>query len=224
MRNRIFNYFTAYCLLLTVYCLLFTACGDDEGVDTSVGKGFLEYQYEYESNVVDEDGNPVPDLAYERVSLSNAFFVVRQDVDPAQLPSADYRIVELYFLSENFTGMNESSLGGSYVKIQLADTLASDPSPDKLLPYSYVIRTSAQFLAARQPSCLEFSGNMFLGQDAGSYTFKNSIAGEAAKRVILYDYRNGKYQIMANGLFNGKIYNFHYVGPLQMSSEQLTVN
>jgi hypothetical protein len=200
---------------LFLLCLLFGSCKDDEQADAVAGKGFLEYQYDYESHVVDEDGNPVPKLAYERVSFSNAFFVIRQDVDPSQLPSSSYRIVDLYFLSENFTGKNESSLGGSYVKIQLADTLASEAGQDRLLQFSYPVRTQAQFLSARQPSCLEFSGKMFLGQEAGGYAFKNTIAAPLAQRVLLYDYRNGKYQIMANGLFDGKIYNFHYAGVLQ---------
>jgi hypothetical protein len=106
-------------------------------------------------------------------------------------------------------------LNGSYLKVQLADTLASEADRDKLLTYSYTIRTQAQFLSTKLPSCLEFSGNMLLRQEDDNYAFKNSITGVAAQKVLLFDLRNGKYQITANGLFNDKIYNFHYAGPLQ---------
>lgn len=204
--------FVIYYLYLTTV-LLFVACGQTE-TEINLNKGFFEYQYDYQTT--DENGAVVTKQAFERISINRAAFMVNNEaVLPDTLKSRNFRQVDLYVFSDDYSGLNTASLAGSYVKIQLWDTLSVDGG--KLLSYSYMNRTLTGLLSYIEPACMEFTANMKLQRDetTEAFSFKYQIAGELGKRVYLFDLNNNQYQLLASGLFNSKLYNLHYVGEIK---------
>lgn len=201
--------------LYVIGAFLFVSCNQTEPY-ISTDRGFIEYQYDYQT--VDQNGAAVTKQAFERVTINHAIFVVNTEaVLPDPLSSLNYRQVDLYIYSDDYTGLNAASLGESYVKLQLWDTLANDLNPDKLLPFSYMIRTEAGLLSYIEPACMEFAAKMIIRKDETTdvYSFKNQINGELGKRVYVIDLQNNKYEILATGRFNSKIYNLHYIGEIK---------
>jgi hypothetical protein len=196
---------------------MFIACGKDP--DTAIpAKGFLEYQYSYTvDGETDAEGNPVFRFAYKRVVIDEAFFTVNDNL-PESLASKGFRRVDCYVRSGGYTGENVTSLGGSYVKIQLVDTLGFDADQDKLLAHAYnASELSILEMASRPlPVHLGFEGKMSLKEDAvnGGFAFEENITGQ--ERITLLNLGNKQYEIVANGICNERTYNFHYVGQIHL--------
>lgn len=201
--------------LLFILCCL-TAC--EKSPDANIpAKGYLEYQYSYFiDGETDADGNPVYRYAYERVTINSAFFALRNDLSEAQ-QAAGIRGVNIYVHSDGYTGQNASSLGGSYIKIQLLDTLGRDADQNKLLPFSYNIGVASSL----KPVHSGFEGRMILEQDNSVFSFKREILGNelTTNRIYLFHLGNGQYEILVNGLYNDRTYSFHYAGPIQLQHD-----
>jgi hypothetical protein len=199
-------------IILVVAIMLAGSCNEDP--DTNIlAKGFLEYQFSYTvDGEADADGNPVFHFAYNRVVTDDAFFVVSDQL-PESLAGKGLRQVDLHVRSTGYSGLNVSSLGGSYVKIQLVDTLRFDPDQDKLLSYTYAYAAAASETSPR-PVHLGFEGKMLLKEDAvnGGFLFEENITGQ--DRVLLFHLGDKQYEIIVNGICNERTYNFHYVGPV----------
>jgi hypothetical protein len=127
------------------------------------------------------------------------------------------RKVDLYAHSNGFAGLHSASLGGSYIKIQLLDTLRLDEDQDKLLPFAYTIGLST----AVKPAHLGFEGRMFLQEVSGNFSFKDEILGNelTINRIYLFHLGEKQYEILVNGLYNDRTYNFHYSGPIHLQNE-----
>jgi hypothetical protein len=196
--------------------VIFAACNEEP--DKSIpAKGYLEYQYTYFiEGETDADGNPVPKSAYERTGINNAFFVIRDNLPEAQ-QAAGMRQVDVYAHSDGFTGINAQSSGGSYIKIQLLDTLRRDEDQDKLLPFTYSVGVAT----AVRPVHLGFEGRMMLKEENGAFSFKEEILGNelTTNRIYLFHLGNKQYEILVNGLYNDRTYSFHYVGAIHLQND-----
>jgi hypothetical protein len=212
-------------LIMLFFSLAFTACKNEMNEVSIPNRGFFEYQYEYQITV---DDVLVTKKAYERINVNDAFFVVNTESEfPDSLLSLGFRRVDVYVFSDGFSGLNTTSIGGSYVKIQLADSLAFDLNPDRVLEYSYTLRYIDGFYTVKQPVCLGFTGNMtLLGQDetTGNYVFDKQVSGQLTKRMHVFNLGNGYYELMTNGLFDSKIYNFYYVGKIRQEEKAPVIN
>lgn len=208
---------TKYLTLLVLPGLLsmFVACKKAQTLTVNeTSLGFVEYQY--------TDTTVTPNvLAYKRFTLNNANYRVwANSTLPAPI-NAKYRQVEI-FLSSDKAGheQNPQPVGSSTVRISLVDTIATGRTADWVLPFKYTVVAGLQgftSLPTLQPSCVGITANLNVLSNAGA---EFSFSGQTQKAVqIIRYYNDGKYQIIANGSFNGKIYNISYLGELPKASD-----
>lgn len=215
----------------------FLSCNTEEVSTETSGRGFLEYQYDYQVMV---DGVPTTKQGFKRVNITDAVFKLYDlndfpDTLVTKLSYPDsiarqFRKVELFLYSE---GCNADSLlkplsqplGVSLVQLTLVDTLATDVKMDRVLEFQYLINGLTTLKSNKKPVCLNLTANMNLLSDTLTHTIKYeySIAGQSTKKVNIFLLGNGQYQIMTSGLSNSKIYNLSYIGPIRKEKNIPTV-
>lgn len=208
---------------------LFLSCKNDEVIPETTNKGFLEYQYSYQVMV---NGTLTTKQAYKRVNITDAVFKLYElndlpDTLVAKLSYPDsiakrFRKVELFLYTQDCNTDSllkplSQPLGASVVQLSLVDTLALDANTERVLEYGYLINSFITLKSNKKPICLNFTANMNLVTDTttNSLKYEYAITGQSAKRVNIFLFANGQYQIMANGISNSKIYNLFYIGNIR---------
>lgn len=193
---------------------LFVSCNNELSTTVPENIGFLEIQYDYQLNGVAKVG-------YERVNITDAFFKLYDVNDLDQgLKDLGFRKVELYLTSSEFKIDSllqpfSQPMGISFAHITLVDSLGNNANPNRVLPYSYTTTTLSSFTTSKKNSCINF--DHFLSRDTlkNSPIYKYSYQGQTTKMVNIIDLGNSRYQIIANGLYNSKIYNLYYIGTIR---------
>jgi hypothetical protein len=223
----------SYCFLCSV---LFISCKNDVEYTEKSG-GYLEYQYDYKIEI---DGIKITKQAFKRVNLTGAGFAFYKTNDLPDsiviknLPDSivdgipdsiqkysDFRRVELFLYSGEYNpddSIHNQSLGTTLIQLSLIDSLANDANPNRVLSYNYNTNSNlSSVYYTKKPICNKVSINMNMSLDTLSNTnlFEYTFSGQNGRKVNIYNLGNGKFQITSNGIYNNKIYTFHYVGDLK---------
>ena len=232
-----FNIFL--CFMAVASCFL--SCKTDEVSPVITGRGYLEYQYDYVIGGVTKQ-------AYYRVNIADAAYALYDsaacyfpDTLKAKYPTIypdslakQFRKIELFFYSSEcnvdslFKPLSQP-LGTSLIQVTLADTLAKDKTPNRLLDYSFRIGplTTMNAVATRKPTALNVQSNMSMFIDTvpkpNVQRYKYKFSAQLSKTIKVYYMGNNLYQIATNGLATStpvsgagaKIYNLYYTGPIR---------
>lgn len=189
---------------LCSFILLFVACNKEKNYDNLFleNKGFIEYQYKYTLNGVAK-------TAYKRCLLQDAKWEINT---PKLLAGDSLREINLYLYSKGAVwGSAKQDSGSAVIRAKLVDNKLS---ADTLFPYDYIITPLTGLV--QSPVCLQLDGGANWLNDTGSgqpgYNFV--ITGQPTKNVRVISVGKDIYQVTAQGLTNGLIYNLIYTGKI----------
>lgn len=198
-------------LILTGLMLLVCgACSDDDrNNQLSNPHGFAEYQYTF-TYQVEENGTLVEKTATGNkwAELTQAYMLEYEQC-PLTYNCDSQRKYELFFYSPGGSHQAEKQATGvSTVQITLVDSLSAGSFP---LTGSYAAQNQTQSSKLIAPY---FNINLLMeNKENGEPDYQYSITGNA--RVVITNMGNDIYQITTAGTFDGKIYNFHYIGEIK---------
>jgi hypothetical protein len=225
---------------LLVVSILFLSCKNDEIIQsTTGGKGFVEYKYTYTLNGTAKTG-------YYRINLTDAAFALYDsaacylpDTLKAQFPdiypdsiAKKFRKVELFFYSSecNIDSIYKplsQPLSSSMVQFTIADTLALDANPNRLLDFNYpcFLLKYMNTILNRRPTVLNWKAYMNMQPDTLSspvvLKYKYQFQGQPNKNINIALKTNGEFIIIGNGTAistppsggtTAMTYNFIYTG------------
>lgn len=196
--------------------LLVSSCDKNIAYEEISSSGYLEYQYDYSVIV---NGTSTIKQGYKRVNIADVAFALydANTLDSTFIKSG-FRKMELYLFSKecNADSINQP-IGSSFTQISLIDSLGLNPNPNRVLEYSFPISSLSSLPTTNKPLCSALSVNMNMRIDTltkiQGYEF--SFTGQVGKKINIFNFGKGHYEIIANGFANSKIYTVYYYGTIR---------
>lgn len=210
MKTKIY-FISCILTLISVY-----SCDKSSDNTEISSSGYLEYQYDYK---VVTNGVESTRQGYKRVNITDVAFATydANTLDSVYIKKG-FRKVELYMYSKecNPDSLNQP-LGASFAQASLIDSLGLDSNPNRVLDFPYPISSLASLATTNRPLCSALSVNMNMMTDTVTHTnkYEYSYVGQVGKKLNIFYFGGDKYQIIANGSANSKIYTIYYFGTIR---------